>query len=858
VFEKLLKFFRRPQQADLGQFKELFERFQQILKGNNRVLEIMSELEDKLGGEYIFDINYLKNAIDELSESVYYVVSNLNVIADNHYRDLHSRQISIQEDLKNILEGRPVWSGNRYLVDYDDVDADMADLVGGKNANLGEMRNHLDILTPDGFVITSAAYHRFMEHNDLWPEIHRIHGAFPEQDKGAAESYDLAISRLFDSARVPADIGRGIGRHLSSLHKRLKYTGRVAVRSSASGEDSSRQSFAGQFMSVLNLDDESVPPAYMQVVGSRFKHGVAVYAGERAFHENELPMAVGVQQMIAAQTAGVAYSVEPSGEFPDCLAISASFGLGTVVVGGTMDTDYYRVSRLDLNNIVSRRIGRKMTKVVPSEPLGVASVDVPEDQREVPCLTDEQVVRLAETVLILDRYFKRPVDLEWCYDEHGDLYILQCRPLQLKLLHKPLQNRVQALANVPVLMRRQGQVAQRGIAVGKVRLIDEDDNASDFPVGAIAVTKYTTPRLAAIIRRAAAIITDVGSSTGHMATVAREFGVPMIANTGNATSILNEGSEVTVDAEENVIYEGVVKELLAYEAEAEDVYRDLREYHILRQLLRRISPLHLVDPNSSAFTARNCRSYHDIVRFSHEKAVKILINLNMSSRRFRGIESRELKLQIPLGLHVIDLGGGLAPDIGGRAIKSVDLIRSVPMQAILKGLTAPGTWSTQPMQLGIGDIMTSLTRYSMTDRGAAYQGQNLAVISDKYTNISLRLGYHFNVIDTYLSENVDDNYIYFRFVGGVTENERRHLRAILIKDILEKFNFRVTVSGDLVVARLKKLEFEEARHVLEEIGRLIGFTRQLDTQMRSEQSISECFRAFFEGPKQQEQNRSGD
>jgi pyruvate,water dikinase len=499
-----------------------------------------------------------------------------------------------------------------------------------------------------------------------------------------------------------------------------------------------------------------------------------------------------------------------------------------------------------------------MTKVVPSEPLGVASVDVPENQREIPCLTDEQVVRLAETVLILDRYFKRPVDLEWCYDERGDLYILQCRPLQLKLQHKPPQNRVQALANIPVLMRRQGQIAQRGIAAGRVRVVDEDDNASDFPVGAIAVTRYTTPRLAAIIRRAAAIITDVGSSTGHMATVAREFGVPMIANTGNATSVLAEGSEITVDAEENVIYEGVVKELLAYEAEAEDVYRDLREYHILRQLLRRISPLHLVDPNNSAFTARNCRTYHDIVRFSHEKAVKILINLNMSSRRFRGIESRELKLQIPLGLHVIDLGGGLAPDVGARAINSIDLVRSAPMRAILKGLTAPGTWSTQPMQLGIGDIMTSLTRYSMTDRGAAYQGQNLAVISDKYANISLRLGYHFNVIDTYLSENVDDNYIYFRFVGGVTENERRHLRAILIKAILEKFNFRVTVTGDLVVARLKKLEFGEARRVLEEIGRLIGFTRQLDTQMRSEQSIAECFRAFFEGSKQPEQDRSGD
>ena len=127
-----------------------------------------------------------------------------------------------------------------------------------------------------------------------------------------------------------------------------------------------------------------------------------------------------------------------------------------------------------------------------------------------------------------------------------------------------------------------------------------------------------------------------------------------------------------------------------------------------------------------------------------------------------------------------------------------------------------------------------------------YRGQNLAVISNRYANISLRLGYHFNVIDTYVSENVDDNYIYFRFVGGVTGTERRHLRATLIKEILEKLNFKVALSGDLVVGRLKKWGENEVLHVLYEIGRLIGFTRQLDTQMQNEQSIAEWFQTFFE------------
>ena len=167
------------------------------------------------------------------------------------------------------------------------------------------------------------------------------------------------------------------------------------------------------------------------------------------------------------------------------------------------------------------------------------------------------------------------------------------------------------------------------------------------------------------------------------------------------------------------------------------------------------------------------------------------------------------------------------------------------MKAILKGLTSPGAWSTQPVQVGLGGLVSSLTRYSMTGRAAEYQGHNLAVISERYANISLQLGYHFNVIEAYVSDNVNDNYIYFRFVGGVTETERRHLRAMLIKEILERLYFKATVSGDLVVGRLKKWEAKEILSVLEEIGRLIGFTRQLDTQMYSEESVQERFDAFF-------------
>lgn len=849
LFDRLVRFFRRNRAVELAEFKAMFQRFQQILKGNNRILELISDLEDKRSGEYIFDVHYVRDVLDQLAEQVLVVVSNLNVLADNRYSKLFSRQAAIQEELDDVLEGHRPTGGQRYVIDYADVDGDLTELVGAKNADLGEIANHLHLTTPDGFAVTTAAYERFMAYNELWPKIRALYDAHRENDGESAERYDAEIVRAFATAGIPPDVRAALTKKLKAFHKRNDPDVRVTVRSSAYGEDEHGRSFAGQFQSFVNCRAESLPSAYVNVLASRFWRGVEAYAGGELLDQTALPMAVGVQQTIAAHSAGVLYSADPALGRVDSIMIAARFGLGIDVVGGTATTDNFRVSRLDPTHILERHVAEKCTKLVPGIPDGVVCVNVPDELQGQACLTDQQVIELAKVALLLDGYTKRAVDVEWCFDEDGKLHILQCRPLALPAKVRPPSTELRRkLASRAEVMRGRGVVAQRGIAAGRVWRIAEDDDLATFPAGAIAVTKYTTPRLTSIIRRAAAIITDIGSSTGHMATVAREFGVPMIVNAGDATKLLSTGDEVTLDAEENVVYKGIVGELLEYRTGAEDVFRDLKEYQILRCILRRVSPLTLFDPDSSAFTAAHCRTYHDIVHFAHEKSVQHLIHLNASSRRFRGVQSKRLELPIPLGLSVIDLGGGVSPEASSTHIVLPHQIESPPMRAVLRGVTAPGAWSTKPAQVGFGDLVSSLTRHKMTERDAESQGHNLAVISDCYVNISLQLGFHFNVIDTYVSENIDDNYIYFRFVGGVTGNEQRHLRAILIKDILEALHFKATVRGDLVVGRLKKWESDEVLGVLEEIGRLIGFTRQLDIQMHGEESVREGFLAFFEAP----------
>jgi pyruvate, water dikinase len=843
----LAKIFRIQKTVNLKELKVVFENFKQILEGNNNALDLISQMEDLLSGEYVFDINFIIKITHQLSEEVYKVIRNINDISNNKYSELLRRYEQIRNQIELIISRQPNSAEFKNCVTYNDINSLDLEMVGAKNANLGEVRNYLNLFTPSGFIITTHAYNTLMEQKNLWQEIKTLYQRCFVDKKQTVIEYDKAIDELFSSISLPVEIEQSIKMNLRAIRTDFKNKKlRLAIRSSAYGEDEEKLSFAGQFDSVLNCPPEKVFDAYFSVVASRFKSRTILYNTEYALDRKVLPMAVGVQELVPAKTSGVVYTVDPNEEIADDLLISAKFGFGADLVSGISDADVYKVSRLDTSKYTIKNIAQKRTQLTSSDIGGLNESPLDIQYAETACLSTGQIAEISETALLLDRYFKRPLDIEWCFDEDGRLFILQCRPLTIKRKTSvTTENLKKILSNKKILLNKEGQVAQRGIAAGKVHHVREGDDLLAFPPGAIAVTNFTTPRLSGIIRKAKAIITDTGSSTGHMATVAREFGVPLIVNTNLATSVLAEGAEITVDAEDNIIYEGIIKELLSYNSEAEDVFRELKEYRMIRQILLRISPLLLIDIKSKLFSAKNCRTYHDILRFCHEKAVKELINLNMSSNQLKGIKTKKIQLPIPLGLSIIDLGGGLENDPSAKLIESLNQVRSIPMLSVLKGLTSPGVWTTQPVQLGFGDLISSMTRYSVMERTEKSSGQNLAVISEKYMNLSLRLGYHFNVVDSYISDNINDNYIYFRFVGGVTETGRRHLRALLIKNILDRLNFKVQVKGDLVTARIKKWESEKILQILEQIGRLIGFSRQLDTQMQNNDSVQTYLNKFF-------------
>jgi pyruvate, water dikinase len=340
-------------------------------------------------------------------------------------------------------------------------------------------------------------------------------------------------------------------------------------------------------------------------------------------------------------------------------------------------------------------------------------------------------------------------------------------------------------------------------------------------------------------------VAERGSPAGHLATIAREFRVPTLVGVEIALTLLPPGRDVTVDTHNRVVYEGRVAELIRYELIQTPAFEDAFEFRLLRRLLKRIAPLNLTDPQSLDFTPEGCRSVHDLIRFIHEKAVQELMDLPRFLKRFKNARFWTLSSEIPIGLKIWDLGGGIDPKAQGKQI-TADQICSLPLKALWEGVTLPGIWSTEPVPVDFSGLMASLTRTLGEGSGsAASMGFNLAVINETYLNLHLRLGYHYNLVDARMDPEPHHNHIYFRFVGGVTDLTRRSRRARLLADILSQFHFKVDVKGDLVLARILHLPQEEIRCRLVALGQLVGLTRQLDMLLKTDEDVPHFFSDFL-------------
>jgi len=485
----------------------------------------------------------------------------------------------------------------RFVVWLDEVTKNDVVLVGGKNANLGEMIR-AGIPVPPGFAVTSYAFKYFLEKTGLGEKIYGLLRELDVNDKKALDETTAKIREMIMSQPMPREVEEEIRRYYRELADKLGIDQsmlRVAVRSSATAEDMPEASFAGQQDTYLNVYSEDNVVYYVKRCWASLFTSRAVFyrVAQGIPHEKSL-MSVTVQKMVNSRAAGVMFTLHPVTGDENVVVIEGSWGLGESVVGGKVTPDEWVVDKKTLE-IVEEKLHHKTTAIIFdyrkgrnihmswSEEKKKWVVDGEEVDLELakamdpdkPCLSREEVKRLAELANLIEKHYGRHMDIEWAVDADLDfpenVFIVQARPETVwsvrkekaKVEEKPVEAKgTVKMAEAKIIVR--GLAASPGVGAGVAKVIFDPHgkDAQEFKKGEVLVTKMTDPDWVPLMKKASAIVTDEGGMTSHAAIVSRELGIPAIVGTGNATQVIKSGVEVTVDGSRGVVYEGIVEELV--------------------------------------------------------------------------------------------------------------------------------------------------------------------------------------------------------------------------------------------------------------------------------------------------------
>ena len=469
-----------------------------------------------------------------------------------------------------------------YVIEFSKVSSESGDLVGGKNASLGEMLQALTfrgVRVPDGFAVTSHAYRAFIKENGLAETISAGLTRFEKDPKALAE-----IGRDIRQRIMQAHISEALRKQVLEFYHKMSDDRNapisVAVRSSATAEDLPEASFAGQLETYLNVSgDDDLIEACKRCFASLFTDRAISYRRSHGFAQIDIAISVGIQRMVRSDKAcaGVMFSIDTETGFPNAILINGAWGLGETVVQGTVDPDEFEVFKplatdKCLLPIIRKRCGSKTEKMIYADKSErpTVRVETTKDEQLMLVLNDEEILTLARWAILIEDHYGLPMDMEWAKDgETGELFIVQARPETVQSRRNPGVLRTYHLQEDGEKLL-EGLAIGDAIACGSVCRIDRVADITKFKEGSVLVTATTDPDWVPIMKKAAAIITDHGGRTSHAAIVSRELGLPAIIGVGNATAVLNENQEITVSCAEGAtgaIYKGH----LAFSTESTDL-----------------------------------------------------------------------------------------------------------------------------------------------------------------------------------------------------------------------------------------------------------------------------------------------
>ncbi|OGY42268.1 MAG: phosphoenolpyruvate synthase [Candidatus Buchananbacteria bacterium RBG_13_39_9] len=457
----------------------------------------------------------------------------------------------------------------KYILIFSQVSIKDVGMVGGKNASLGEMIRKLTrkgIIIPDGFCTTAEAFKYFLEYNKIRRDINKI---LLKLGKNKGRELELAgqkIRQMVVRGKFPPDLERQIIKSYQELSRQYRITNvDVAVRSSATAEDLPTASFAGQQESYLNIKgDKELLLAIKRCFASLYTDRAISYRIDQKFKHAKVYLSVGIQKMIRSDlaSAGVMFTIDTESGFKDLIIINSSYGLGENVVKGRVTPDEFFVYKPKLA-IIKKELGTKKQKLIYTKNLNKPTKNILVTSKECKqfSLTDNEILQLAKWALLIEKHYKRPMDIEWAKDgRENKLYIVQARPETVKS-----QSQVNVFEQYLIQKKSRvlitGESIGQKIASGKVKVIKNVKELSKFQAGEILVTEMTDPDWEPIMKKAGAIVTDSGGRTCHAAIVSRELGVPAIVGAKNATLALKNSQPVTVSCAEGEIgrvYQGIL------------------------------------------------------------------------------------------------------------------------------------------------------------------------------------------------------------------------------------------------------------------------------------------------------------
>jgi pyruvate,water dikinase len=458
--------------------------------------------------------------------------------------------------------------------------------VGGKNANLGEMYSNLTtagVKVPNGYAVTASAYKYVLDYNNLWGKLKEILDNMDINDVTSLQKAGEACRNLIQNVTIPDDLKEEIINNFYQLKKEYGDDLSVAVRSSATAEDSPEASFAGQNETYLNIQDEdSLIDSYKRCLASNFTDRSIHYKYDNGFDYLKVYLSVVVMKMVRSDlaSAGVMFSLDTETGFKDVVFINAAWGLGENVVLGAVEPDSFYIHKPTFNKgykaVLKRKLGHKNVKMIFTKEANISNMayeytkNIPtsEEERNKFAISDADAITLGDYAIKIENHyskkfgFHKPMDMEWAKDGlSGEIYIVQARPETVESQKKNDILEIYSLKEKSKVILT-GRAVGTKIGTGKIHVINDISEMDSFKEGEVLVSDITTPDWEPIMKKASALITNKGGRTCHAAIVSRELGLPAVVGTENATESLKDGEEVTVscaEGETGFVYEGILK-----------------------------------------------------------------------------------------------------------------------------------------------------------------------------------------------------------------------------------------------------------------------------------------------------------